>query len=116
MSVLEEFGLCFGVICKTGSPGALKLSRILILREHLELVLEQSAVDLQSVGTDRLEREGKVKEFMGIFYLGYTFEISRAVVMAIEGSQDQGRERETGGEGEREREISPSAIHEIERW
>lgn len=64
MSVLEEFRLCFGVICKTGSPGALKLSRMQISREHLELVLEQSAVDLKSVGTDRLERKGKVKEFI----------------------------------------------------
>lgn len=33
-----------------------------MLREHLELVLEQS-VDLKSAGIDRQKKEGKVKEF-----------------------------------------------------
>lgn len=40
----------------------LKLSRIQILREHLELALEHSAVDLKSVETGRLGKEDKVKE------------------------------------------------------
>ena len=40
----------------------MKLSRIQILRENLELVLGQSAVDMKSVGTDRPDREGKVKK------------------------------------------------------
>lgn len=41
----------------------LKLSRIQILRENLELVLGQSAVDMKSVGTDRPGRKGKDKKF-----------------------------------------------------
>lgn len=40
----------------------LKLSSIQILRENLELVLGQAAVDMKSVGTDRPGREGKVKK------------------------------------------------------
>jgi hypothetical protein len=34
-----------------------------ILREPLELVLEQFVVDLKSIGLDRLVPEGKAKEF-----------------------------------------------------
>lgn len=40
----------------------LKLPRIQNLRENLELVLGQSAVDMKSVGTDRPDREGTVKK------------------------------------------------------
>jgi hypothetical protein len=37
-------------------------------------LLEQSAVDLTSAGTDRPETEGKVKPCRGKFYLGCTLE------------------------------------------
>lgn len=64
--------------------------------------LEQSAADLKSLGTDRVWREGKLKEFREKFFLGiYTFETLRPMALVI-------------GEGEPprpgEREIPPSGI------
>lgn len=53
----------------------LKLSRIQILKENLELVLGQSAIDMKFVGTDRPGREGQVKKlkrkFLSRLYILY---------------------------------------------
>lgn len=76
LSVLEEqavslaekalWGLLELEVCSSEavSPGAghFEAVRIQILRENLELVLGQSAVDMKSVGTDRPDRESKVKK------------------------------------------------------
>lgn len=60
----------------------LKLSGMQILREYLELVLEQSIVDLIS-GTDRVETEGKVKEFRENLFLRCPFETFRPIVLVV---------------------------------
>lgn len=60
----------------------LKLSGMQILREYLELVLEQSIVDLIS-GTNRVETEGKVKEFRENFFLKCPFETFRPIVLVV---------------------------------
>ena len=56
---------------------------------------------MTSAGTDRLGAEGKVKKYRGNFYLGYTFETFRVMVLVVGGrkSQDHGN----GGEGRESR-------------
>lgn len=50
---------------------------------------------MKSTGTDKLQREDKIKEFGGKFFLGYPLETLRLMVTIAGGgeSQDQGREK-----------------------
>lgn len=62
---------CFGAVSDTESNGIAGTGEF----------LEQSTVDLESAGADRLWTECKHKEFGGNFALGYGFETCRPMVV-----------------------------------